>query len=416
MRAHASAVVSREALIAQYRAARARTRELFAIPVPQAYYDRPIAVRNPIVFYEGHLPAFCVNTLVKLARGGKGIDPVFESLFERGIDPEDETAVRDPAEAWPSRSEVQAYGRAADDMIEDALRNLEEDPLQIEAAHAIFEHELMHQETFVYMLHNLPFEKKIRRSAAAPPLPSKRAGETGAVAIPPGAVTLGANGSAFGWDNEFPMQKVHVDGFEIDRCNVTNGDYLEFMNATGSEAPHFWSRGDGQWFWRSMFELKPLPLDAPVWVMHEEAASYARWKGSRLMTEAEYHRAAYATPSGEERRFPWGSEVPDASRCNAGFDSWDPMPVGSHPAGASAWGVHDLIGDGWEWTATPFRGFPGFRPMASYPRYSADFFDDQHFVLKGASPVTGRELVRSSFRNWFRPGYPYLYAKFRCVR
>ena len=78
--------------------------------------------------------------------------------------------------------------------------------------------------------------------------------------------------------------------------------------------------------------------------------------------------------------------------------------------------MHDLIGNGWEWTSTVFAPFDGFRPMASYPEYSADFFDGQHFVMKGASPATPRELLRPSFRNWFRPNYPYVYATFRCVR
>ena len=98
------------------------------------------------------------------------------------------------------------------------------------------------------------------------------------------------------------------------------------------------------------------------------------------------------------------------------FASWDPQPAGSHPAGASAWGVEDLVGNGWEWTSTPFAPFPGFRAMASYPEYSADFFDGQHFVMKGASPVTARELLRPTFRNWFRARYPYVYATFRCVK
>ena len=84
-------------------------------------------------------------------------------------------------------------------------------------------------------------------------------------------------------------------------------------------------------------------------------------------------------------------------------------------AGVSAWGVHDLMGNGWEWTATVFEGFPGFRPMAAYPEYSADFFDGRHYVIKGASPVTATGLVRRSLRNWFRPHYPYVYAGFRCV-
>ena len=103
-------------------------------------------------------------------------------------------------------------------------------------------------------------------------------------------------------------------------------------------------------------------------------------------------------------------------RGNFGFQHWDPVPVGSYPAGVSAWGVHDLVGNGWEWTSTVFNGFPGFEPMASYPEYSQDFFDDDHLVVKGASPATGCGLVRRSFRNWFRPQYPYMYATFRCAR
>jgi len=98
------------------------------------------------------------------------------------------------------------------------------------------------------------------------------------------------------------------------------------------------------------------------------------------------------------------------------FAGWDPEPAGSHPEGASAWGVEDLVGNGWEWTGTAFAPFPGFRVIASYPEYSADFFDGEHFVLKGASPATARELLRPTFRNWFRKRYPYVYATFRCAR
>lgn len=148
---------------------------------------------------------------------------------------------------------------------------------------------------------------------------------------------------------------------------------------------------------------------------HQQATAYARWKGRRLPSEAEYHRAAFGTPQSDERAFPWGNAPPGPSRGNFGFARFDPVPIGSYPDGASAWGVNDLVGNGWEWTSTPFAPFPGFEPMASYPQYSVDFFDGAHFVMKGASPVTHERLVRRSFRNWFRPDYPYVYATFRCV-
>jgi formylglycine-generating enzyme required for sulfatase activity len=135
----------------------------------------------------------------------------------------------------------------------------------------------------------------------------------------------------------------------------------------------------------------------------------------RLPTEAEYHRAAFGTPDGIERLYPWGDEPPDQTRGNFGFTHSEPVAAGSYPRGASAWGVHDLVGNGWEWTSTVFDAFPGFAPMPSYPQYSVDFFDGKHYVMKGASPFTAPELVRRSLRNWFRPNYPYVCAKFRCV-
>jgi formylglycine-generating enzyme required for sulfatase activity len=403
--------VSRDDLVHWFRRGRAFSREVFSIPVDEAYYDRPIALRNPIVFYEGHLPAFNINTLMKLALRCRGIDEHFETLFARGIDPDSPDAVKSPADVWPSRAEVQAYGARADGIIEDALRHgpIERDDGQ--AAFTILEHEQMHQETLMYMFHQLTYEKKHRRA-------ERRIQSAGVAAtrqrIPGGEVTLGNRGS-FGWDNEFPQHKVEVADFTIDQHSVTNGQYLEYVSATGAEPPRFWLRQDGAWFWRGMFELVPLPLDWPVWVSHDEAAAYARWRGMRLPSEREYHRAAFGTPSGEERNHPWGDEPPDETRGNFGFTHWDPVPAGSYPAGASAWGVHDLAGNGWEWTSTVFDGFTGFEPMASYPQYSADFFDGQHYVLKGASPATFPELIRRSFRNWFRPNYPYVFAKFRCV-
>ena len=403
--------VTRESLIAWYRSARARTRRIFDLVTPDAYYDRPISLRNPIVFYEGHLPAFAVNTLVKLTLHGKGIDERLETLFARGIDPETEAAVKNPTDLWPSREEVQAYGAEADAMIERTL-----DPAIGEAVFTIIEHELMHQETLLYMFHNLPCEKK--RPSPGLRLPSSRAGgrrET-SVYVPAGRATLGMPRGYFGWDNEFPEHVVGVEAFEIDAHNVTNGDYLAYVEATNARPPHFWKRVGNQWLRRGLFELTPLPLNAPVYVTHDEATAYAQWKGMRLPTEAEYHRAAFGTPSGDERLHPWGDEPPDETRGNFDFQSWDPVDAGSYPAGASAWGVHDLVGNGWEWTATPFLGFPGFEPMPSYPQYSIDFFDEAHFVLKGASPVTPRELIRRSFRNWFRPNYPHVYATFRCAR
>ena len=448
-----------------YQRNRQRSRELFDLLDPAVYYTRPIALRNPIVFYEGHLPAFSVISFLKRGLGQPGVDERLESLFARGIDPDsvDAALPRSGADTrWPARSEVLEYGRAADAAVMKGLEDPAFDPsgtdpvaaAHREAAFTALEHEAMHQETLLYMWRRLPYEHKrkpanVRYDTAAPPP------RHAVVFIPAGEVTLGASRDrlAFGWDNEFEEVTTEVGPFDIDVHSVTNADFLAFLADDGYERrelwgeadwewrvaedvrhPAFWGMRDGQPFWRGMFEDIPLPHAWPVYVSQAEAAAYARWKGRRLPTEAEYHRAAFGGPgagnpetaaagdsgsSGPSAGPPWPASapgtVPDMTAGNLGFECWEPVPAGSRPAAASRWGVHDLVGNGWEWTSSIFAPFPGFRPMASYPEYSVEFFDGRHYVLKGGSPGTARELVRPSLRNWFRPNYPYVYAKFRTV-
>ena len=422
---------------------RARTRGLFDVVADEAYYSRPIDLRHPIVFYDGHLPAFSFNTLVKRALGEPGIDARLETLFARGIDPAEDQAGRSNGHAWPDRHEVQQFADEADRRVRAALRsadlNRPGDPLldRSEAVFAILEHEAMHQETLLYMWHRLPFDQK-RRPREYRPRVDGTVPTQEWVDVPGGRATLGEDEAAltFGWDNERPRHVEDVPAFSIQRHDVTNAAFLEFVDAdgygnprwwrpedwtwlqtSGVRAPVFWERPDqhGDWLWRGMFELVPLPMSWPVYVSHAEASAYAAWRGLRLPTEAEYQRATYGTPDAGERTHPWGPAAPSPVHGVFDFTSWDPEPAGTHPAGRSAWGIDDLVGNGWEWTSTVFAPFPGFRPLPSYPEYSADFFDGEHFVMKGASPVTAKELLRPTFRNWFRPRYPYVYATFRCA-
>ena len=159
--------LNREALADWYRRNRQRSQQLFDIIRPEAYYSRPIALRNPIVFYEGHLPAFSLNTLVKKGLGRPGVDERLERLFARGIDPEDEAAANDSQRGeWPSRDEVRRFADECDALILEALANapLEQPghPLlhEAQAVYAILEHEAMHQETMLYMWHQLSYEHK----------------------------------------------------------------------------------------------------------------------------------------------------------------------------------------------------------------------------------------------------------------
>lgn len=417
----ADPVLDRRSLAEWYTRNRERSAQIFALVDPAAYYTRPIPLRHPFAFYEGHLPAFSFLVVNERALKEPPLDAALERLFERGIDPGSADAARGLQRGdWPDKSEIEAFGRRCDERLYDVIANARLADARVprlargQAIYTALEHEQMHHETLAYIVHRLPPELKGRIAQAhhdtTPP-------ENAFIGIPAGSATLGADADAipFGWDNEFGEHRVYVPAFAVQRFPVTNGDYLEFVRS-GADAPPFWLERDGEYFLRGAFEDLPLPLSWPVYVSNEQARTYAAWKESRLMTEAEYHRAAYGTPEGGERAFPWGDAPPDPLHGNFDFERYDPEPVDAHPAGASAWGVYDLVGNGWEWTCTPFAPFDGFAPMASYPEYSADFFDGKHFVMKGASPVTARELIRRSFRNWFYGDYRYMYAKFRLAR
>ena len=412
--------LDRAALVERYRRNRERTADLFALVHRDAMHERPIPLRHPFVFYEGHIPAFSLLTLNVRALGEPSIDPVLEKLFERGIDPASvEAAKRHEREDWPSRERLESFAAQCDERVIAALKQARlENPdvprlVGAQSVHTILEHELMHQETLTYIVHQLDYDRKTQISQEHR---DATLGPNELVEIPAGQATLGAERGdiAFGWDNEFDRHTVAAPAFGIAAYPVTNAGWLAFVK-DGGPPPPFWVERDGEWFLRGVFEGLPLPASWPVYVTHRQARAYANWAHMQLPTEAQYHRAAFGSPSGEERTYPWGFEPPSAAHGNFGFARYDPEPVDAHPAGASAWGVYDLVGNGWEWTSTPFEPFPGFAPMASYPQYSADFFDGRHYVMKGASPVTPSELIRPTFRNWFYDDYPYVYAKFRVV-
>ena len=412
-------LLDRAALVERFRAGRARSAAIFASISPSAYYEAPIPLRHPFVFYDGHLPAFAYLVLHERALHGEAIDPALERLFERGIDPSSlDVANQHRRNDWPERGDVRRFGEACDAALIDdiAHANLDDpgNPLLAgaEALFTILEHEPMHQETLAYIINRLPPEAKHAPKGVIRDVMPK---PHGPIAIAAGTATLGMRrDTGFGWDNEFGEHSVAVGAFGIDPYDVTNGDFLAFVN-DGAAPPPFWIERDGAWMLRGAYHEIPLPLSWPVYASHDAAEAFCAWAGGRLPTEAEYHRAAFGTPAGDERALPWGSATPGPQHGNFNFRRFDPEPVGSSPAGASAWGVEDLIGNGWEWTSTPFAPFDGFTPMASYPQYSADFFDGCHYVMKGASPVTSSDLIRRSFRNWFYADYQYMYATFRRV-
>jgi len=398
-------------LRAELRAARAHTDALFALVDPPTLYERPIPDRHRLIFYLGHFDAFDWNQLARGVLVLPPFHPSFDRLFEAGIDPPPGQAPGDRPSDWPEIDAVRAYVKRARQVLDEAW-----DDLPTERVLTALEHRWMHAETLCYLLHELrPSQKRAPAPSPAQPQPPGRAsahGRTPWVAIPAGVARLGQEQGAFGWDNEFPPYEVAVAAFEIARHKLTNGEYLRFV-ADGGPAPHFWRERDGALRLRCMFDAVPLPLDAPVYLTQQQAVAYATWAGARLPTEAEWQRAAYGHGT---RRYPWGDAAPEAARANLDFVAWDPLPVTAHRAGATPLGVEQMLGNGWEWTATPFAGFDGFAPRPYYPGYSANFFDGAHYVMKGGSPRTARRLARPSFRNWFRAEYPYAYATVRLAR
>jgi ergothioneine biosynthesis protein EgtB len=426
-----------------------RTDRLFALVAPEAIRHRPIPLRHPLIFYAGHLPAFAWHHVCRGLLGRPSFNARFDEIFDRGIDPDvdDPTRCHDhppvPVE-WPDLRQVLAYRDRIRAELLSVMDRVEDAPAssvmgeQGRALLMALEHEQMHQETLLYMIHRLPLSHVVRPT----PGPIYAMGDAlraRPIEVDDGEVTLGAGFDEldFGWDNEFESTPLTVRGFVMDSTPVTNGEFLEFVDsgAYGHRAfwhmddwawkeaaaighPTFWTAQDGCWRYRTLLDELPLSAvrDWPVYVSLAEARAFARWRGGRLPTEAEFHRAAYGTPGGDDRAFPWGDEEPTAAHGNFHFAHWAPLPVGSRPAGASAWGVHELVGNGWEWTQSAFAPLPGFRPyIPGYPGYSADFFDGKHYVLKGASWATDAQLIRRSFRNWYQARYPYVFAKFRCV-
>lgn len=387
-----SPVAAESALESQLAKARSRTDELFDLLVPGALYDRPISQRHRLIFYLGHLEAFDWNLVCSGFLGMRSFDPVFDKLFEFGIDPPPGQEPNDQPTDWPSVSEVMQYSAEVRTRVDHVIDDVPDHRLRV-----ALEHRLMHAETLAYLLHCLPYDRKhsipaAHNSGASPLNPMLR--------IRSGTATLGQSPDKFGWDNEFPQRHVDVAQFSVSRYKITNGDYLNFVQA-GAAPPHFWVRQNREWFYRGMFEFIPLPLDWPVYVTQNEASAYAKWAGASLMSEPQFHRAAE------------GAQVDIG---NSNFRHWDPVSVTAYNEGESTFGVAQLIGNGWEWTSTPFGPFEGFQSFDFYPGYSKNFFDNEHFVLKGASPRTDACFLRPSFRNWFRGDYPYVYAGFRLVQ
>jgi gamma-glutamyl hercynylcysteine S-oxide synthase len=281
------------------------------------------------------------------------------------------------------------------------------------------QHEQQHVET-MFATHQLRDGPPLL--GPGPALPPPRSVPHDAVLIPAGEFVLGVDAADEPWslDNERPATIVDLPAFRIGRLPVTNAEWQAFVDDGGYHRAEWWSsRG---WahriekdltrplFWspdgsrRRFGRTEQIPPDEPVQhVSYFEAEAYAAWAGARLPTEQEWEKACAWDPArARRRRWPWGDSELTLSLANVGGAALRPATVGAYSAGASAYGVEQLIGDVWEWTASPFEPWPGFTPML-YERYSRPFFGGDFRVLRGGSWAASPSTIRPSFRNWDLP-------------
>ena len=263
-------------------------------------------------------------------------------------------------------------------------------------------HEQQHQELILTDIKHALWSGPLRPEATADDQPQASAPQLSWVEIEDGIHSIGHDGNGFAFDNEGPRHEVMLRPFEIASRLVTNQEYLDFMSDQGYErpelwlsegwdtvcrerwnAPFYWERHeDGSWWQFAANEVKPVNLAEPVChISFFEADAYARWSGKRLPTEEEWELAA-------ERMPVKGTLLDDYVL---------------HPRPARAEGMQQIFGDVWEWTASPYIAYPGFRPApGAVGEYNGKFMCNQ-FVLRGGSCATPASHIRATYRNFFPP-------------
>ena len=347
------------------------------------------------------------------------LPPDVEALYDAFTQPR---AVRARLPLLPP-VEARAYCREVRGRVLDRLERLGTTGDAVDDSFAVamvVSHEQQHDETMLQALALRSGPPLLGAGVAPPP---GRPGVAGtSVLVPAGEFVLGVDAAdePFSLDNERPAHVVDVPAFRIGRVPVTNAEYAAFVADGGYRDDRWWSaRGRAHrdeaglvapMYWgpdgtRTRFGVtEELPPDEPVQhVTYFEAEAYAAWAGARLPTEVEWEKAAAWDPATRRRRrFPWGDTEPTAALANLDGAALRPAPVGAYPAGASAYGVEQLMGDVWEWTSSDLTPWPGFRPML-YADYSAPFFGGDYKVLRGGSWAVGASILRPSFRNWDHP-------------
>jgi iron(II)-dependent oxidoreductase len=387
-----------------------------------------LAIVNPILWEIGHVAWFQEHWVLRADTGAPSIRADADRLY-------DSSAVFHDVRwdlALPSRAQTLDY---MERVLDAATRRLEHADARLgDLGRLATFHEDMHGEALVYTRRTLGYAAPRTERAVAP------AGGTcaGDAAIPGGDVVLGTPpGAGFAFDNERDAHARRVEPFRIARAAVTRGELAAFADDGGyrrrelwsdagwawraaerADQPLYWRRDGGRWVERH--HDRDVELDAHAAAIHVswyEAEAWCAWAGRRLPTELEWETAATCEPDGRgglasrKRTYPWGDEPPAPHHAHLDLRSDRTCDVTAYPAGDSAFGVRQLIGNAWEWCADDFGPYPGF-VAGAYADYSAPWFTG-HKVLRGGCYATRARLIRATYRNFYAPGRRDVLAGFR---
>jgi iron(II)-dependent oxidoreductase len=421
-------------LLSALREARQRTLGLVADLDDSQLLGPRLAVVNPLLWEIGHLAWFQEQWTLRVLRGEPPRLPQGDQLYDSAVVPHDTR--------WdlplPGRAGTLAFMEAVLDTVSARLAAGGEAGLRDDDVYyhlLVLNHEDMHAEAFLYARQTLGYPAPALPSGERPEPPPPASSATGDVEIPGGHCWLGApRGPGFVFDNEKWEHPVHLPPFAIARRAVTQGEFAQFVDAGGYLRREWWTdagwswrsagaathpvywRRDGGWQHRRFDRVVPLEADLPILhVNAHEAEAYCRWAGRRLPTEAEWEVAAAGGPVAGappmKRTYPWGESPPDPERANLDAAHGRTLPVAAHPAGDSAWGCRQMLGNVWEWTATRFMPYPGF-VTDPYREYSRPWFST-HRVLRGGCWATRARLIRNTWRNFYTPDRNDVWCGFR---
>ncbi|HVE47212.1 MAG TPA: ergothioneine biosynthesis protein EgtB [Acidimicrobiales bacterium] len=390
----------------------------------------------PLVWDLAHVGNYEDQWLLR-AVGHQGVRPAIDDLYDAFRHPRASRPalpLLGPREARTYVAEVRQRALETLDRIDlDGERPLLRDGF---VYGLVAQHEHQHDETMLATRQLMGELARPLDGVKPAPAGHRREGGETEVFVPAGTYVVGTDLDPWAYDNERPAHDVDLSPFWIDTTPVTCGAYSEFIAAGGYDQrrwwapegwswrqeaglvhPQFWLReGGGSWSVLRFGRRRDVKPDEPVQhVCWYEADAYARWRGARLPSEAEWEVAASIGSDGTKRRFPWGDAEPTEALANLGQRHDGPAPAGAYPQGASGRGCLQMVGDVWEWTSSVFTAYPGFSSFP-YREYSEVFFDSGYKVLRGGCWATSPLSARCTFRNWDHPIRRQIFSGFRCAR